>query len=177
MLNPYSQHKTKNNMFLSSLKPTKLFMTLLVSFLLLGHTVATPIPEARTLKNEPLRFGDYEVHFSAFNSTFIAPAIAKAYKLERSPKHGLVNIAVRNVKDSEVGTATTALLEGQHKNLLQQSVSLKFMEVREGAAVYYLAGFRFSNEEMLEFSIDVKPEGSDRSYPVKFRQTFYQDGK
>lgn len=147
------------------------------SVMVMSSAFAAPVPEARTLKNDPMRFGDYEVHFSAFNSTFIAPEIAKAYKLERSPKHGLVNIAVRNVKDSEVGTAVTALLEGQHKNLLQQSVPLQFMEVKEGTAVYYLAGFRFSNEEMLEFSIDVKPEGSDKSYPVTFRQTFYQDGK
>ncbi|KEQ11648.1 hypothetical protein GZ77_24330 [Endozoicomonas montiporae] len=150
--------------------------------LLLSTVRAAPlseasIPEARTMKNEPLRFGDYEVYFSAFNSTFIAPDIAKAYQLERSPKHGLVNITVRNVKDSEVGKAVTAQLDGQRKNLMQQSVPLSFKEVKEGSVVYYLAEFRFSNEELLEFSINVKPEGSDRSYPVKFRQTFYQDGK
>ncbi|MCW7554980.1 DUF4426 domain-containing protein [Endozoicomonas gorgoniicola] len=160
----------------------KSFLVLLAGFLIFGSGWAAPVseaavPEARLLKNEPLRFGDYEVYFSAFNSTFITPEIARAYQLERSPKYGLVNIAIRNVKDSEVGKAVTAQLEGQQKNLLQQSVSLQFKEVKEGPAVYYLAGFRFSNEELLEFSIDVKPEGSDTSYPVKFRQTFYQDGK
>ena len=158
-------------------KLTQPLVMLLVSCFMVSTAVAADVPEARTLKNEPMRFGDYEVHFSAFNSTFIAPDIAKAYELERSSKHGLVNIAVRHVKDSEIGKAVTANLDGKHKNLLQQSVPLKFREVKEGSAVYYLAGFRFSNEEMLEFSIDVKPEGSDRSYPVKFRQKFYQDGK
>ena len=164
---------------------TRSFSVLLAVFLVLGSARAVPeasfpeasFPEARVLKNESLRFGDYEVYFSAFNSTFIAPEITRVYQLERDPKHGLVNIAVRNVKDSEVGKAVTAQLDGQHKNLLQQSVSLKFQEVKEGPAIYYLAGFRFSNEELLEFSIDVKPEGSDTSYRVKFRQKFYQDGK
>lgn len=155
----------------------KSFSVLLAGFLILGSAWAAPVPEARLLKNESLRFGDYEVYFSAFNSTFITPEIARVYQLERSPKYGLVNIAIRNVKDSEVGKAVTAQLEGHQKNLLQQSVSLRFKEVKEGSAVYYLASFRFSNEELLEFSIDVKPEGSDTSYPVKFRQTFYQDGK
>ena len=156
---------------------TRSILVLLASFLVFGSAWAAAVPEARTLKNETLRFGDYEVYFSAFNSTFIAPEIARAYQLERGPKHGLVNIAIRNVKDSETGKAVTAQLDGQHKNLLQQSVSLKFQEVKEGSAIYYLAGFRFSNEELLEFSIDVKPEGSDTSYRVKFRQKFYQDGK
>ena len=155
---------------------------LLMGCLMFSNIWAAPmseasIPEARALQNDPLRFGDYEVYYSAFNSTFITPDIARVYGLERSPKHGLVNIAIRNIKDSETGKAVTAQLQGQHKNLLQQSVPLQFKEVREGSAVYYLAGFKFSNEEMLEFSIDVKPEGSDTRYPVTFRQTFYQDGK
>ena len=157
-------------------KPPSLF-TGLIGLLMITSVMAAPIPEAKIRNNDPIRFGDYEVHISAFNSTFISPELASLYKLERSPKHGLVNIAVRNVKNSEVGSAVTANLKGQHKNLLQQSVSLSFREIKDGDAVYYLAGFRFSHEEMLEFSIDIQPEGANRSYPVSFRQTFYQEGK
>lgn len=154
----------------------KIIKTLLLSVLMTSGAWAATVPEAKTLKNDPMHFGDYEVYFSAFNSMFITPDIAKAYKLERSPKHGLVNIAVRNVKDSDLGKAVPARLNGQHKNFLQQFSSMDFQEIKEGEAIYYLAGFRFSNEEMLEFNIDVMPEGSDRQYTVKFRQKFYQDG-
>ena len=151
--------------------------TLVLGFMMVAGACAASVPEARTLGNEPLRFGNYEVHFSAFNSTFLAPEIARAYQLERGPRQGLVNIAVRNVKDSDAGTAISAKLEGHRQNLLQQQSGLKFQEIREGSAIYYLAGFRFSNEEMLEFNINVQPDGSDRTRKVQFRQQFYQDGK
>ncbi|MGI9276058.1 MAG: DUF4426 domain-containing protein [Endozoicomonas sp.] len=136
---------------------------------------AAPVPEARNLSPEPKRFGDYEVHFSAFNSTFVSPEIAGVYKLQRGPRNGIVNIAVRNVKGSEIGKATTATVEGESVNLLSQSSKLKFREVREGDAIYYLAGFRFSNEEMLKFTIRLKPNGEGRTESFEFRRQFYED--
>ena len=136
---------------------------------------AAPVPDAKVLSSEPKRFGDYEVHFSAFNSTFITPEIASAYKLQRGPRNGIVNISVRNVKDSKTGKATTASLEGESVNLLSQSSKLKFREVREGDAIYYLAGFRFSNEEMLKFTIRLKPGGTGKTETFEFRRQFYED--
>lgn len=148
------------------------------SLLMSSLAMAAAIPEAKTMDNTPKRFGDYEVHFSAFPSTFITPEIAKAYKLERGPRNGIVNISVRNVKSSEVGKAVTASLKGsQTMNLLSQSSNLTFNEVKEGDAIYYLADFRFTHQEMLKFSIKVQPEGSGRSETFEFRQQFYEEGK
>ena len=154
---------------------TKIISLILGSFLVSGAWAA-PIPEARTLRNEPFRFGDFEVHYSAFNSTFLVPDVARKYQLERSPRYGLINISVRDV-GSQLGKAVSASLEGHLQNLLQQKTALTFREIKEGLVIYYLAGFRFSNEEMLEFNIDVKPEGSDEVHKVRFRQQFYQDGE
>ena len=83
----------------------KKIMKLLMGFLLVANAQAAPVPEAKTLATEPKRFGDYEVHFSAFNSTFVSPEIAKVYQLQRSPRHGLVNISVLNVKKPGNGSS------------------------------------------------------------------------
>ncbi|MGI9281886.1 MAG: DUF4426 domain-containing protein [Endozoicomonas sp.] len=153
-----------------------LFSVLLALSVICGAHAA-PVPEARVMNDKPARFGDYEVYYSAFPSTFIQPDIAKTYDLERGPKHGMVNIAVKNVRDSEEGKAVKATFDGIATNLLGQQSALKFKEIKEGDAIYYLAGFRFSHEEMLKFSIKVQPEGSIQSHTLQFSQTFYEDGK
>lgn len=38
--------------------------------------------------------GDWDVHYSAFNSTSLSPAIATQYNLTRSASKGVLNIAV-----------------------------------------------------------------------------------
>ncbi|MRI31578.1 DUF4426 domain-containing protein [Endozoicomonas sp. OPT23] len=135
--------------------------------------------EGRILDREPKRFGDYEVSFSAFPSTFLTPEVAKAAKLKRGPKTGLVNIAVRNVKKSEAGKAVKATFEGSKSiNIIGQQAGLKFKEINEGEnAIYYLADFRYSHEEEIRFEISVKPEGSKRTHNFKFRQQFYEAGR
>ncbi len=44
--------------------------------------------------------GPWQVHYSAFNSSFLTPEVAKAYGLERSRYNGIVNIAVQNKQGS-----------------------------------------------------------------------------
>ena len=165
---------------LSTVIKKKILMHSWIAGLLLAVTsisVAASIPEARVMNDEPARFGDYEVYYTAFPSTFITPEIASTYKLERGPRNGLVNIAVRNVKNSETGKAVTTTLKGKTVNLLGQESTLKFKKIQEGDAIYYLASFRFSHEEMLRFNINVQPEGSRQSHTLTFRQQFYEDGK
>lgn len=148
---------------------------MLLAALQAGVQAADHMPDARLINYKPLRFGDYEVHYSAFNSSFIAPEIAERYSLERSGNYGIVNVAVRNVKDSDSGKAITAQVTGSRQNLLSQKSGLKFQEIQEAGAVYYLAGFRFPGDELLKFSINVTPTGSARTETIQFEQKFYQE--
>ncbi|WP_299730693.1 DUF4426 domain-containing protein [uncultured Endozoicomonas sp.] len=132
------------------------------------------IPAARALDNEPERFGNYEVYFSAFNSTFITPDVADQYNLRRGERYGIVNIAIRDVSEGELGKAVTGTIAGHSMNLLTQKKGLEFSEVKEGGAIYYLADFKFSDKELLKFVIDVKPQDSLKSETLRFEQTFYQ---
>lgn len=131
------------------------------------------IPEARVMDRDPIQMGNYRIYFSAFNSTFIPPGIAEQYNLRRGDRYGIVNIAIRDVSSDELGTAVTGRVSGHTMNLLTQKNSLKFSEVKEGSAIYYLADFKFSDEELLKFAIDVKPQGSSRSETLRFEQIFY----
>lgn len=144
-------------------------------FAITAGQAADHVPDAKTLHYQPARFGDYEVHYSAFNSRFVTPEIAERYKFERSGNYGIVNIAIRNVKDSDSGKAVTGQVKGSRRNLLSQKSGLEFQEIQETDAIYYLAGFRFSGEELLKFSIDVTPNGSAHTETIQFEQKFYQE--
>mgnify|MGYP003706580203 CR=1 FL=1 len=121
-----------------------------------------------------MRSGDYEIHYSAFNSTFLSPEVASAYKQPREPRTGIVNVAIRNTKNSQIGKAVTATINGQAKNLLSQITTLTFQEVKEGDAIYYLANFRFNNEDTLNFNLDIRPEQRPPVQQVKFQQQLFE---
>ncbi|MFZ2207865.1 MAG: DUF4426 domain-containing protein [Porticoccaceae bacterium] len=123
--------------------------------------------------DRPFReFGDYRVYYSAFNSSFVSPEVAAAYDIVRGRDRGLVNIAV--MPAGTIG-GRPAVVNGQVANIFAQSQELKFLEVREGDAVYYLAPFNFENEDSLTFNITVKPNPDMPSYTLSFQRTFYRD--
>lgn len=114
---------------------------------------------------------DVEVHYSAFNSTFLTAQVAKNYKLKRNAYSAILNISV--LDNSQAGKpAITAEINGTSKNLLGQTRQLNFREVQEGDAIYYLAEFPISQEEQLTFDLDVNAgiKGTGR---LKFTQKFY----
>lgn len=114
-------------------------------------------------------FGDLDVHYSAFNSSFLQPEIAAASGLVRSKSQGVVNIAVL-----KAGKASSASVGGQVRNLLGQSHALQFKEVNEGEAIYYLAQFPFEDREVLRFTINVTA-GDGVAHSFDFNQEFFPD--
>ncbi|MEZ8825554.1 DUF4426 domain-containing protein [Vibrio amylolyticus] len=118
----------------------------------------------KTIKN-------VEVHYSAFNSTFITKEIATSYNLKRNGYSAILNISV--LDNSLAGKpAITAKVSGSARNLIGQTRQLTFREVKEADAIYYLAEFPISNEENLTFNIDIHA-GNSGAGPLTFSQKFY----
>ncbi|MBW8192659.1 DUF4426 domain-containing protein [Neiella marina] len=113
--------------------------------------------------------GPYQVHFSAFESTFLTPEVAKTYNITRSRYNGVINISVLDTRSGNLPTEVE--ITGDAKNLIGHNVPLDFKEVKEGEAVYYLEQIRYSNEETFRFKLEITtPEGT---YPVEFMKKFY----
>ena len=136
------------------------FMALVLSWLAL-------IPAQAEQKKQ---LGVWDVHYIALPTTLLDPTIASQYKIERSKYNGLVNISVLNSKDQ---AAQQVQISGEAKNLLGQIKSLTFVEVKEGAAVYYIAQYGYQTEQMVSFTIQIS-QGS-QSQQLKFNHTFYPD--
>ena len=114
-------------------------------------------------------FGELDVHYSLFNSSFLQPDVAAAAGLTRSKTVGVLNIAA--LKD---GKGQAAKVSGTLKNLLGQTSELKFKQVLESGAVYYLAEFPLRQREMLTFSIQVQI-GDAAPHTLTFNQEVFPD--
>ena len=118
-------------------------------------------------------FGPYELHYSVVNTTFLAPEVAAAYGIVRGKQRAILTLAVREHQEGSAGTRPM-LLKGRTWDLIQNQ-TLEFLEIREGQAVYYIADFKFINEEWRFFEVDFRPEGADETYTFQFKHQLYVD--
>ncbi|MNZ25024.1 hypothetical protein D3C78_421830 [compost metagenome] len=139
-----------------------------LALLLLTLSLALPAAAERLQ-----RFGDLEVHYNVFNSSFLQPDIAAASGLTRSKTQGVVNVAVMRAGKA----VSAAVVSGSVKNLLGQSKTLNFQRVSEGEgdtqAVYHLAQFTMTDREVLTFDLKVQEGGSSQS--LTFNQEVFPD--
>lgn len=148
----------------------KLLQGLLLSVVTLAAQAQIDQPkEISTTEN----FGDYTVHYTVFNSTDIPAKVAEAYKLVRGKDRALVNISLTKTENGKTSLGLPATIIGKTKNLMQQQQILKFIEVSEGEATYYLAPFVFNNEELLHFEIQVGVGADSKPMSVTFNRMLY----
>ncbi|MDO6805237.1 DUF4426 domain-containing protein, partial [Wenyingzhuangia sp. 1_MG-2023] len=96
--------------------------------------------------------------------------------IERSRSLGFLSISVlNNPGDDVLPKPVTAQIQGTLKNLIGQENELQFKEIKETNAVYYIATFRFDEEETYRIRLDVAPDGINKHFDVRFSQRFYEE--
>jgi len=140
---------------------------LLLSVTLLFSTAA--------LAEQMVADGRYEIHYNAFNSSFITPEVAQLNNITRSKYRALVNVSVLRLEGDGSKTPVTAIVNGKAANLLGQAQQMEFQKIDEGNALYYIGSFRFTEEERLKISLNVQPDPNQPAYSIEFEQTFYVD--
>ncbi|WP_207284876.1 DUF4426 domain-containing protein [Pseudomonas sp. FW300-N2A2] len=111
-------------------------------------------------------FGDVTVHYNTFNSTFLTPDIAKSAELIRSKNQGVINVSV--IKD---GKPLISEVSGTVKDLTSQSVPLKFKQITEQGAIYYIAQYPVEQQEVRTF--DIKVQTGDKTNTISFQQELF----
>lgn len=134
------------------------------------------VPVTLQAANEPYEtFGEYKVFYTVFNSSFIKPDIARTYNITRGKRHVLVNISLIKSGPEGDSEGLAAEVKGTAANLMQQQKTLKFQEIKEQEAVYYLAPLRITDEEVMNFKIDVTATPGARPFTLEFTKTLYVD--
>lgn len=118
--------------------------------------------------------GDYQVHYSIFNTSFLAPEIAENYGIVRSGARALMNIAVLKKQPDGSMKNVRVDISGTRFDLIRRD-PLKFQEVQEQHAIYYLSDFPIEHRTMIYYTLQILPENSNRSFEVQFRKMLYRD--
>ncbi|GGE85778.1 MULTISPECIES: DUF4426 domain-containing protein [Shewanella] len=117
--------------------------------------------------------GHFDIHYMALGSTFLTPSIAKNYGIERSRYTGIINIAVLDTSE-EGNPAVPVEISGLANNLIDARMQLKFREIREGDAIYYIAEVPYRDDQEINFQILIK-HGNELNTTLTFKQKFYVD--
>ncbi|MDK8465564.1 DUF4426 domain-containing protein [Marinobacter sp. SS13-12] len=120
-------------------------------------------------------FGEFQVHWSVFPSTFLAPEVARENNLNRSKSIGIVNISIMRETENGGLEPVSGQVEGKVLNDVQQVKFLGFRRIQEGNAVYFIAEYQYSNAELMTFQITARPTGSKEDLPIRFAHTLFND--
>ncbi|MGF6150970.1 DUF4426 domain-containing protein [Pseudomonas fluorescens] len=138
-----------------------------LALLLLTACLSASAMAAEPIKGERQEtFGDVTVHYNTFNSTYLTPDIAKNAELVRSKNQGVINVSV-----IKAGKPLIANVTGTVKDLTSQSVPLKFKQITEQGAIYYIAQFPVEQQEVRTFEINVQT--GDKKNTINFNQELF----
>ncbi|MEE1865654.1 MULTISPECIES: DUF4426 domain-containing protein [Pseudomonas] len=138
----------------------------LLSFFLTACLSVTAVA-ADAIKGERQEvFGDTTVHYSTFISTFLQPDIAKAAELVRSKNQGVINVSV-----IKAGKPVVTQVSGSVKDLTSNSIPLKFKQINEQGAIYYIAQYPVHQQETRTFTINVDTGGKTET--ISFNQELF----
>ncbi len=116
------------------------------------------------------QLGSWDVHYMLMPTTLLDAEIARANQLSRSRNYQLLNISVLNSKDQR---AQQVEISGTAINLAGQRQQLTFRPVKEGTALYYLAGVEARSEQKM--TIEVTMRQGNETQVLKFSQDVYPD--
>lgn len=130
---------------------------------------------ARSRSEQLRRFDSYQVHYNALSGDMLPAEMASRYRFTRSSKQGLVNIAVQKLAGDAAPVAVAAQIRGSAANLAGQRSELELREIRDADAIYYLAAFPVRGADTVNFDLTITPDGSTRSYSLKFSKNYVTD--
>ena len=121
------------------------------------------------------RIGDYQIHYSAVNTRFLAPEVAAAYDIPRSKVMALLSVSVLEEQPDGSTEAVPAVVNGRIGSLTGHSQPLAFRTIREDDSIYQLASFRIQPDEPMRFTLDVRYDRNAEPARIAFMQRFYID--
>lgn len=138
--------------------------------LLLALAVAAPA------RAEQFRtFGEYEVHFNAVRSDFIAPEAAAQHGLTRSATRGLLNVAVLRRTADGGQRHSEATLSVSVRGSEGEARPVRMRPVREPGVLYYIGEFRIAGADTYRFELGVQPADGSERFDIRFSQLLLAD--
>jgi len=118
------------------------------------------------------KFGNLEVNYNVITTDTLTPAIAKVYGIERSPRRGMLTVAVTEPQASGAPRHVNADIAASAVNLMDQVLMVKMRSIQEGNAVYYIGDFRIAPPDTLRFILKVGGMEAGKAHKIEFQKNF-----
>ena len=115
----------------------------------------------------------YTIHHNALLTSELLPDVAKAYNIRRSTSRAMLNVSVIKDVAGTTGEGVKAKVTATARNTRGQVRNIPMREIREGSAVYYIGDFLVENREVVDFTIQVTPEGEVKTHTAAIQQQFF----
>lgn len=125
------------------------------------------------LAEQSKTFGDFVIHYNAFTTEMLTPAVAKQYGIKRSKNRAMYNITVLKKVMGTTGKPVEAKVTGHASNLSRQMKTLNPRKVTEGPAIYYIGDLTVTDKETLKFVFKVTPSGKTTPFDLTFTKQFF----
>lgn len=144
---------------------------LLVPLLAWGLLMALPL-SAQQFE----RIGDYQIHYSAVNTSFLPREVAREHDIQRSRVTALLNVSVLEEQADGSTRPVTATVDGRVGILGgSEDKPLAFRSLRIGETPSQVAVFRIHEDEPMRFDLEVRYDRNAAPAQVSFLQRFYID--
>ncbi|WP_163559907.1 DUF4426 domain-containing protein [Halomonas sp. NO4] len=119
--------------------------------------------------------GDYQIHYSAVNTSFLSEEIARAHDIPRNRAMALLNVSVLEERDDGTTRPVNAQVDGQVGELGSDTGSpLAFRTLRDDDGLLsQVAVFRIHEDAPMRFDLDVRYDRNAEPAEVSFIQRFY----
>jgi hypothetical protein len=125
--------------------------------------------------DQSLKFGDVVVRYGAITTDQLFADVAQRYGIERSPRIGLVNIAVERNSGAAEAAPISAAVTGSVASLTGHGKPIRFRETKDEGGVDYLGEFPLESSGTYVFTIEVTPPGRTQAYTVRFNRDYVLD--
>jgi hypothetical protein len=117
--------------------------------------------------------GRFVVHYSVVATMDLAPEVADAYSIARSPSRALLNVSVVAKVPHALGKPIPALVQVSAVDDAGQFRPIAMRRVDEPPSVYYLGEFTVDDHETLNFELSVLAEGELTPVRLRLQQQFF----
>ncbi|MBF0264305.1 MAG: DUF4426 domain-containing protein [Gammaproteobacteria bacterium] len=145
------------------MKSIKLLLLLFFSCILFNQVKAD---------NNSYAQSHYVFQYNAFPSDSLSSLMTNKYGFKRSKNTALVNITIIDKDSDSLFKGIKAEVNGAMKNLLAQERKLKFKEIFEDNAYYYIAEVKVEHKDLVNMNIEVKPYNANQLFTFKFTKQF-----
>lgn len=120
--------------------------------------------------------GDYQIHYSAVNTSFLPEEVAREHGIQRSQVMALLNVSVMEELEDGSTRPVTASVDGRIGGLEGgDATPLSFRPLRIGDTPSQVAVFRIHEDEPMRFDLRVRYDRNAAPAEVSFIQRFYID--